>query len=89
MLRSLSTTTTIWATALGLENQSHMVCDNRKVESQNRKEKKRHLLLFLAGVAVLGELDEVGLAGTSLGSRAHCCGRVCVCVCVVMVGMDE
>lgn len=66
-----------------------MVCDNRKVESQNRKEKIRHLLLFLAGVAVLGKLDEVGLAGTSLGSRAHCCGRVCVCVCVVMVGMDE
>lgn len=40
ILRSLSTTTAIWATTLGLENQSHMVCDNRKVESQNRKEKK-------------------------------------------------
>lgn len=43
MLRSLSTPTTIWATALGLENQSHMVCDNRKVESQNRKEKIKTL----------------------------------------------
>lgn len=62
----------------------------RQQESRIPKQKrKRHLLLFLAGVAVLGKLDEVGLAGTSLGSRAHCCGRVCVCVCVVMVGMDE
>lgn len=53
-----------------------------KSNPKTEKKKKRHLLLFLAGVAVLGELDEVGLAGTSLGSRAHCCGRVCVGVCV-------